>query len=146
MIKSLFLLIIFFSFSVSGDLYFDNIKVAFFSKSEETYLIKAKKHIKKFDKKNKKDIFKLLTDIQTFMLENSFYSDGYFETKSSLIHFQKAYKMGNKLYIFNANGKIKQFKVVAKKIVFTKNGYLLKKCELKTENKILRRKKFFIKR
>ena len=102
----------------------------------------ATSRIQKISKKYSKLIF---FNRRAFMLKNNYYRDGFLKTKSTHLRYKKAYKLSNKLYLFDVKGTINHQKVKAKELVY--NGYkeyLLKHCEVKEDSKILRRKEYLI--
>ncbi|SFV56452.1 hypothetical protein MNB_SV-13-124 [hydrothermal vent metagenome] len=59
--------------------------------------------------------------------------------------YKKAYRLSNKLYLFNVTGTINNKKITAKEVVYDGyRDYTLKNCTLKSRYKILRRKVYSI--
>jgi len=102
------------------------------------YTINSKEYINNFSKID----LKFLLSKEKYMLENDFYKDGFIEFADAKIYFKKAYKLGGKVNILDANGYIKNAKISAKKVIYYKNRLILYKCEIKTVKKILRRRKY----
>jgi len=105
------------------------------------YIISAKKYINNFSK------FKtsFLLNSEKFMLKNDFYQDGSILVNSDKVYFEKAYKLGGKVYLFNIKGVVKGAKIIAQKAIYYKKTLLLQKCEVITKNRVFRRRKYSIK-
>ena len=104
-------------------------------------MIKADYCIKNYQKIN---IFSFLANKKKFMLNHNYFKDGVFITKQANVSFLIAYKLEGKIYLFNAMGKIKKYRVKAKEIIYDFSTFKLKECEITLKNRIRRKKVFII--
>jgi len=124
------------------DIEFTNIKYQSISSHHSSYQLISKSYVQKSETKNYK-LF--IFNRRQYMLKNNYYLDGFLKTKVAKIHYKKAYLLGGKVYLIETDGYINNVKIVAKEIIYDKKrDYLLKKCVVKTEHSVLRRKKYLI--
>lgn len=121
---------------------FSNLKVEIIpniSNIEKKYFnLSAKSYVQKISKKDK---FLFFFNRKKFMLENNYYFKGFLTTNTTKLHYVKAYRFNSKIYFFDVNGVIDGFRVKAKEVIFDEiNNYILKNCEARKGNSILRRK------
>ncbi len=110
--------------------------------NQHSYKLTAEYHLKEF---SKKQIYLLLANRKNYMLNHNYYLNGEFKAKNTLLSYKNAYILGNKIHLFNVMGKIDDYSIKAKEIIYDgSKRYLLKHCEVKTSNKIYRRKEFEI--
>jgi len=107
------------------------------SSGKVLFRINAKKSVNNVQ--NKK-ILSLLFNQEKFMLKNYYYEYGDFLIKNTKLHFNKAYKINNTVYMYNVTGKIKKNILKAKKVIYQNQKLYLKNCEYKTQNRVYRRK------
>lgn len=94
---------------------------------------------------SKKDIKLIFFNRKSFMLRNNYYLDGSFKTLQSHLFYKKAYRLSNKLYLFNVTGTINNQKIRAKEVIYDGyRDYTLNHCEVKSKYKILRRKVYLL--
>lgn len=110
---------------------------------KQNYKIYAKYYKQKIVKEDLKRFF---FNQKKFMLKNNVYLDGFLITHSSYIKYKKAYRLNNKLYLFNTEGNINHQDFKAKELVYDGSGtYILRHCTIITSSRILRRKEFLLK-
>ena len=119
----------------------NGVKSTYLFNGQEDYTINSKTYINNFSKVD----LKFLLNKEKFMLKNNFYKNGTLEVKKNRIYFEKAYKLGGKLYLFNIKGYVNDSKISAKSAVYYKKKLILQKCEIRTKSRVLRRKKYIIK-
>ena len=104
------------------------------------YELTAGYHLKSF---SKKDAYSVLFNTQKYMLDNNFFRDGAFRTSKALLTYKKAYIAGPKVYLFDVQGNIADAPVRAKKIEYDgKNHFILHRCEVREEKRIIRRNRY----
>jgi len=119
----------------------NGVKSTYLFNGHEDYIINSKTYINNFSKID----LKFLLNKEKFMLKNNFYKNGTLEVKKNRIYFEKAYKLGGKFYMFNIKGYIKETKIIAKKAIYYRERLILQECEIRTNKRVLRRRKYFIK-
>jgi len=78
------------------------------------------------------------------MLNHNYFKDGVFITKEAKLSFLVAYRLEGKIYLFDVVGKIKNYRVKAKEIVYNFSTFKLKECEIILKNRIRKKKVFII--
>jgi len=112
------------------------------NKQKSFYQISSKFHLNRVIKK---ETIKLLLNRRQYMLDNNYYLDGEFTSKGCKLAYKKAYILGGKVHLLGVKGVINNQEVEAKEVIF--DGYkkfILKQCEVKSKNKIYRRREFVV--
>ena len=113
------------------------------SLSKSYYQLKSNYFVENFQQKT---YTQFLLNRKRYMLKNHYYLHGTLTTKESHLRYFKAYKLSNKIYLYNVKGYINKIKIQAQEVVYDGyKTYQLKKCEIRKESTILRRKDYFIK-
>lgn len=106
------------------------------------YSLNAKYH--RIDLSNKNKLL-LLFNLEQYMLKNDYYQNGMLKTLKSSLSYQKAYKLREKVYLYDVNGSISNMIIKAKKVMYDgESNYVLHSAEIIKSKKILRRTKYFI--
>jgi len=128
-------------FSSESKIEFKNATITFLHNGKKQYSIIAKKYFLDF---SQTDISEFILNNRKYMLDNFYYSDGKFMKNSVSLHFDKAYKFAQKVYMFNVNGVINGGKIKAKDAIYYKDNILFKNCEYNTVKKVYRRRKLIL--
>jgi hypothetical protein len=112
-----------------------------FKGDSPSYVISAKSYINNIQAKDK---MKFLFNQKAYMLKYNFYKDGLFKTIHASIHFLKAYILGPKIHFVGVTGKVANLTIKAKELIYDYNSFTLISCEVRSQNSIIRRKKYII--
>jgi hypothetical protein len=141
-IKNTLILLLIITLPMSAiNIEYSGVSSTYIHNGQKSYTITSKEYINKIDSKH---IATFMFNHEQYMLKNNYYKNGYFSFLSVKLHFKKAFKLAGKVYMYNVKGKIDNNTIKAKKAIYFNKTILLKKCEIKSKRKVLRRKEYKI--